>query len=70
MRNAIFDVCNGTIFVRFKIFTMRNSIFEFLMVKKREIGYEKWFRGSTELREMEGDGFFYHDRKEISHLQW
>ena len=33
MRNVVFGVCNGTIFVRIKIFTMRNPIFEFLMVK-------------------------------------
>ena len=41
MRNVVFGVCNCTIFVRFRIFTMRNSLFEFSMVKNRGMGHEK-----------------------------
>jgi len=62
MRNAVFGVCNGTIFIRFKIFTMRNLIFKFAMVQKRGISHKKWFKGLNELRKHRGDGFFYHEK--------
>ena len=58
-------VCNGTIFMRVKIFTMRNLIFGFAMVQNRRIGHKKRIICLVELREHEGDGFFYHDKRDF-----
>lgn len=61
MTNAIFGVCHGTIFARLIFFTMRNSGFEFSMVKKRGTGYEEVAKRVTKNVELGGDGFFYHE---------
>ena len=47
------------------IFTMRNSIFGFAMVQKQGISHRKRFKCLIESREHEGDGFFYHDKREF-----
>ncbi len=57
-------------FVRLWIFTMRNSIFLISMVNNHGLSREKWFKRQNGLREKEGDGFFYHDKRVISRLQW
>ncbi len=65
MRNVVLGVCNGTIFMRVNIFTMRNLIFGFAMVQNRRIGHKKRIICLVELREHKGDGFFYHDKREF-----
>lgn len=58
MRKTVLSVCNGTIFVRFKIFTMRNSIFEFLMVKNAKLVMKSGSEGQLSYEKRKETAFF------------